>query len=217
MRSVAAPDVQTLFIDVDRNKAKSLGVPLSDVYQTIGAMLGSAFVNQFTAFGTNLKVKLQSEQVFRSDPAYLSRFYVRNGKGDMVPLPVVAASEFRSAPIALSRFNGYPSVQINGVSAPGGAPARRCWRWKPSPPRSCRRAWRSSGPASRCRRRSPAAQAGFIFLLSFIFVFLFLAALYESWTLPVAVFLIVPIGILGALIALCHRAARRTTSSSRCR
>src|SRR5512137_2098914 len=119
VRSVAAPDVQTLFIDVDRNKAKSLGVPLSDVYQTIGAMLGSAFVNQFTAFGTNLKVKLQSEQVFRSDPAYLSRFYVRNGKGDMVPLPVVATSEFRSAPIALSRFNGYPSVQINGVSAPG--------------------------------------------------------------------------------------------------
>src|SRR5512139_1426112 len=158
VRSVAAPDVQTLFIDVDRNKAKSLGVPLSDVYQTIGAMLGSAFVNQFTAFGTNLKVKLQSEQVFRSDPAYLSRFYLRNGKGDMVPLPVVATSEFRSAPIALSRFNGYPSVQINGVSAPGRSSGEALLAMETISAESCRRAWRSSGPASRCRRRSPAAR-----------------------------------------------------------
>jgi multidrug efflux pump len=202
VRSVAAPDVQTLFIDVDRNKAKALGIPLADVYQTIGTLLGSSFVNQFTAFGTNLKVKLQSEQVFRSDPAYLSHFYVRNGKGDMVPLPVVATSEFRSAPIALARYNGYPAVQINGANAPGRSsgealaamdaisaeklPAGMSYQW--------------SGQS--LQEKISGGQAGFIFLLSFVFVFLFLAALYESWTLPVAVFLIVPIGILGALIAL---------------
>ena len=202
VRSVAAPEVQTLFVDVDRNKAKALGIPLGDVYQTIGTLLGSSFVNQFTAFGTNLKVKLQSEQVFRSDPAYLSRFYVRNGKGDMVPLPVVVGADFRSAPIALSRYNGYPSVQINGVNAPGRSsgealaameaisaeklPAGMAYQW--------------SGQS--LQEKISGGQAGFIFLLSFIFVFLFLAALYESWTLPVAVFLIVPIGILGALIAL---------------
>ncbi|MGZ8273599.1 MAG: multidrug efflux RND transporter permease subunit, partial [Burkholderiaceae bacterium] len=202
VRSVAAPDVQTLFIDVDRNKAKSLGVPLSDIYQTIGAMLGSAFVNQFTAFGTNLKVKLQSEQVFRSDPAYLSRFYVRNGKGDMVPLPVVAASEFRSAPIALSRFNGYPSVQINGVSAPGRSSGEALQAMEAISAETLPQGMTFQWSGQSLQERISGGQAGFIFLLSFIFVFFFLAALYESWTLPVSVFLIVPIGILGALIAL---------------
>jgi multidrug efflux pump len=202
VRSVAAPDVQTLFIDVDRNKAKSLGVPLSDVYQTIGAMLGSAFVNQFTAFGTNLKVKLQSEQVFRSDPAYLSRFYVRNGKGDMVPLPVVASSEFRSAPIALSRFNGYPSVQINGASAPGRSSGEALQAMEAISAEKLPQGMTFQWSGQSLQEKISGGQAGFIFLLSFIFVFLFLAALYESWTLPVSVFLIVPIGILGALIAL---------------
>ena len=205
VRSVAAPDVQTLFIDVDRNKAKSLGVPLSDVYQTIGAMLGSAFVNQFTAFGTNLKVKLQSEQVFRSDPAYLSRFYVRNGKGDMVPLPVVAASEFRSAPIALTRFNGYPSVQINGASAPGRSSGEALLAMEAISAEKLPQGLAFQWSGQSLQEKISGGQAGFIFLLSFIFVFLFLAALYESWTLPVAVFLIVPIGILGALIALAIR------------
>ncbi|HET9023957.1 MAG TPA: multidrug efflux RND transporter permease subunit [Burkholderiaceae bacterium] len=202
VRSVAAPDVQTLFIDVDRNKAKALGVPLSDVYQTIGAMLGSAFVNQFTAFGTNLKVKLQSEQVFRSDPAYLSRFYVRNGKGDMVPLPVVAATEFRSAPIALTRYNGYPSVQINGASAPGRSSGETLEAMEAISAEKLPSGLTFLWSGQSLQEKISGGQAGFIFLLSFIFVFLFLAALYESWTLPVAVFLIVPIGILGALIAL---------------
>jgi hypothetical protein len=119
VRNVAAPEVQTLFLDVDRNKAKSLGVPLADVYGTLGALLGSTFVNQFTAFGTNLKVRLQSEEQFRSDPAYLQRFYVRNPKGGMVPIAALARMEWRSAPIALNRYNGYPAVQLNGTSAPG--------------------------------------------------------------------------------------------------
>jgi multidrug efflux pump len=194
--------VQTLFIDVDRNKAKSLGIPLADVYDTIGTMLGSSFVNQFTAFGTNLKVKLQSEQEYRSDPAYLARFYVRNAKGDMVPLPVVTATQFRSAPIALTRYNGYPSVQLNGVSAPGRSSGEALAAMEEISaeklPQGTSYLW--SGPS--LQEKISGGQAGFIFALSFVFVFLFLAALYESWTLPVAVFLIVPIGILGALVAL---------------
>jgi hydrophobe/amphiphile efflux-1 (HAE1) family protein len=202
VRSVAAPDVQTLFIYVDRNKAKALGVPLSDVYNTIGAMLGSSFVNQFTAFGTNLKVKVQSEQAFRSDPAYLSRFSVRNAKGDMVPLPVVAATEFRSAPIALSRYNGYPAVQINGVSAPGRSSGEALLAMEAISAEKLPAGLSYQWSGQSLQEKISGGQAGFIFALSFIFVFLFLAALYESWTLPVAVFLIVPIGIFGALIAL---------------
>ena len=205
VRSVAAPDVQTLFLDVDRNKAKALGVPLSEIYQTIGTLLGSSFVNQFTAFGTNLKVKLQSEQVFRSDPAYLSRFYVRNGKGDMVPLPVVATTEFRSAPIALTRYNGYPSVQINGVPAPGRSSGEALAAMEAISADRLPQGMGFEWSGQSLQERVAGGQAGFIFALSFVFVFLFLAALYESFSLPVAVFLIVPIGIFGALVALLLR------------
>ena len=207
VRNVAAPEVQTLFVDVDRNKAKSFGIPLADVYQTVGTLLGSSFVNQFTAFGTNLKVKLQSEQMFRSDPVYLSRFYVRNGKGDMVPLPVVASTDFRSAPIALTRYNGYPSVQINGAPAAGRSSGEALAAMEELAAEQLPQGIGFQWSGQSLQEKTAGGQAGFIFLLSFIFVFLFLAALYESFSLPVAVFLIVPIGILGALVALFLRHA----------
>jgi hydrophobe/amphiphile efflux-1 (HAE1) family protein len=201
-RSVGAPDVQTLFVDVDRNKAKALGVPLPDLYATIGTLLGSSFVNQFTAFGTNLKVKLQADEKFRSDPAYLQRFYVRNASGGMVPIAALATVEYRSAPIALTRYNGYPAVQLTGNPAPGHSSGEALTALEDISasmlPQGIGYQW--SGQS--LQEKISGGQAGFIFLLSFIFVFLFLAALYESWTLPVSVFLIVPIGILGALIAL---------------
>ena len=157
-RNVASPNVQTLFVDVDRNKAKTLGVPLSDVYATIGTLLGSSFVNQFSAFGTNLKVKLQADEKFRSDPAYLQRFYVRNAGGNIVPISTLASVEYRSAPIALTRYNGYPAVQISGNSAPAAVPAKPWPRWRKSPLQRYPRARASSGQASRYRKKSPAAR-----------------------------------------------------------
>ena len=205
VRNVAAPEVQTLFLDVDRNKAKTLGVPLSDVYATIGTLLGSSFVNQFTAFGTNLKVKMQSDQEFRSDPVYLQRFYVRNAAKDMVPLTTLVRTEFRSAPIALNRYNGYPAVQLNGTAAPGRSSGEALGAMEDISAQTLGQGLSYEWSGQSLQEKISGGQAGFIFLLSFIFVFLFLAALYESWTLPVAVFLIVPIGIFGALIALLLR------------
>jgi len=205
VRNVAAPDVQTLFLDVDRNKAKTLGVPLPDVYSTIGTLLGSSFVNQFTAFGTNLKVTMQSDQQFRSDPAYLHHFYVRNANKDMVPLTTLVRTEFRSAPIALTRYNGYPAVQFNGTSAPGHSSGEALDAMEEISAAKLQQGLSYEWSGQSLQEKISGGQAGFIFLLSFVFVFLFLSALYESWTLPVAVFLIVPIGILGALIALLLR------------
>jgi HAE1 family hydrophobic/amphiphilic exporter-1/multidrug efflux pump len=202
VRNVAAPSVQTLFLDVDRNKAKALGVPLQDLYTTVGGLLGSAFVNQFTKFGTNLKVKLQSEAAYRSDPASLARFYVRNAKGDLVPIGALARAEWRSAPIALSRYNGYPSLQLTGIPAPGRSSGEALTTMErlsaEKLPEGTTFEW--SGPS--LQEKLVGSQATLIFALSLVFVFLFLAALYESWTLPIAVFLVVPIGICGALIAL---------------
>jgi multidrug efflux pump subunit AcrB len=205
VRDVSAPEVQTLFVDVDRNKAKALGVPLADVYGTLGTLLGSSFVNQFTAFGTNLKVKLQSEQAFRSDPAYLQRFQLRNAKGDMVPMAALARTEWRSAPIALTRYNGYPAIQLNGGSAPGASSGDALAAMEELSAQHLPQGIGFEWSGQSLQEKVAGGQAGFIFALSFVFVFLFLAALYESFTLPVAVFLIVPIGILGALLALLLR------------
>jgi multidrug efflux pump subunit AcrB len=207
VRSVAAPQVQTLFLDIDRNKAKALGVPLSELYSSVGTLLGSSFVNQFTAFGTNLKVKMQAEQGFRSDPAALQRFQIRNGEGDLVPLAALMRTEWRSAPIALTRYNGYPSVQFNGAAAPGRSSGEALDAMEAISadllPDGTAFEW--SGQS--LQERTAGSQAAGIFVLSLVFVFLFLAALYESWSLPVAVFLIVPIAILGALVALLLRAS----------
>ena len=206
-RSVAAPAVQTLFLDIDRNKAKALGVPLPELYSTVGTLLGSSFVNQFTAFGTNLKVKMQAEQGFRSDPAALQRFQIRNAEGDLVPLAALMRTEWRSAPIALTRYNGYPSVQFNGAAAPGRSSGEALDAMEAISadllPEGTTFEW--SGQS--LQERTAGSQAAGIFVLSLVFVFLFLAALYESWSLPVAVFLIVPIAILGALVALLLRAS----------
>jgi multidrug efflux pump subunit AcrB len=202
VRSVAAPSVQTLFLDVDRNKAKALGVPLHDLYATVGGLLGSSFINQFTRFGTNLKVKIQADAPFRSDPASLQNFYVRNGKGEMVPLGTLANAEWKIAPIALTRYNGYPSVQLNGISAPGRSTGEALAAMEAISAEVLPEGTGFEWSGQSLQEKLSGSAATLIFALSFIFVFLFLAALYESWTLPVAVFLVVPIGILGALVAL---------------
>ncbi|MCV2348240.1 efflux RND transporter permease subunit [Paucibacter sp. Y2R2-4] len=204
-RSVAAPEVQTLFLDVDRNKAKALGVSVPDLYATVGTLMGSSFVNQFTAFGTNLKVKMQAEQSFRSDPAALERFQIRNSNGDLVPLAALMRTEWRSAPIALTRYNGYPSVQLNGGPAPGRSSGEALQAMEEISATTLPEGTSFEWSGQSLQERSAGSQSAGIFALSLVFVFLFLAALYESWTLPVAVFLIVPIAILGALIALLFR------------
>jgi multidrug efflux pump len=207
VRSVAAPNVQTLFLDIDRNKAKALGVPLTDLYATLGSLLGSSFVNQFTAFGTSLKVKLQAEQGYRADPAALQRFNVRNAEGNLVPMAALMRTEWRSAPIALTRYNGYPSVQLNGAPAPGRSSGEALLAMEAISADRLPDGTSFEWSGQSLQERTAGSQAAGIFVLSLVFVFLFLAALYESFTLPVAVFLIVPIAILGALLALLLRAS----------
>lgn len=205
VRNVAAPSVQTLFLNVDRNKAKAMGVSLTELYGTTGGLLGSAFINQFNAFGTNLKVILQADAKYRDDPASLSQYYVRNNQGHLVPLTALANAEWRMAPIALSRYNGYPSIQLNGVAAPGRSSGQALSAMeelsRSKLPVGINYEW--SGQS--LQEKLAGSQAIFIFSLSLVFVFLFLASLYESWALPVAVFLIVPIALLGALVALLVR------------
>lgn len=201
VRSVAAPEIQVLYMDVDRNKAKAMGVDLADLYSSVGALMGSSFINQFTDFGTSLKVKLSGDERLRADPEQLKSLNLRNKQGKLVPLSSVASFEWRSAPIALSRYNGYPSIQLSGTTAAGrssGEAIAAMEKLSSDLPRGVSYVWAGQS----LQEKLSSGQQGFVFLLSLIFVFLFLSALYESFTLPVAVFLLVPIGVLGALIAL---------------
>jgi HAE1 family hydrophobic/amphiphilic exporter-1/multidrug efflux pump len=122
-----------------------------------------------------------------------------------VPLGVVASADFRSAPIALQRYNGYPAVQINGTAAPGFSSGQAMAAMETLSADKLPQGMSFEWSGQSLQEKIASGQAGFIFLLSFVFVFLFLAALYESFTLPVSVFLIVPIGIFGALLALLVR------------
>jgi multidrug efflux pump subunit AcrB len=130
---------------------------------------------------------------------------VRNSSGNIVPIATLASVEYRSAPIALTRYNGYPAVQLSGNSAPGRSSGEALAAMEEISAATLPQGIGFQWSGQSLQEKISGGQAGFIFLLSFIFVFLFLAALYESWTLPISVFMIVPIGILGALVALLLR------------
>jgi len=202
------PGVPQLDAQVDRTKAKTLGVPLSDVFATLQIFLGSLYVNDFNAFGRVYRVQLQAEPSFRAVPGDVARLYVRsqaaqNGQAaQMVPLSTLVTVKPITGPDTISHFNLYRSAEIAGDTAPGASSGQAiaamdelARRFLPS---GMAYAW--SGLAF--QEIEAGAWAGYVFALSALFVFLVLAAQYESWLVPLAVILTVPLGVFGALGAL---------------
>ena len=188
-----------LFADVDREKCLKAGVGLGDVFSTLQAYLGSLYVNDFNRFGRTWQVIIQADQNFRNDVEDVRKLQVRNVKGQMVPLGSLATIRMMGGPLVLTRYNMYPAASIQGNAAAGvssgqamdlmEAVARREF------PRSMSFEWTEIAFIERM-----AANTGMIvFALSVIFVFLVLAALYESWSLPLAVILVVPMCVLSSL------------------
>ncbi|MCG6923329.1 MAG: multidrug efflux RND transporter permease subunit [Acidobacteria bacterium] len=190
--------VPQVYVDVDRDKAKSLGIPLQTVFSTLQSNLGSAYVNDFNLFGRTWRVMVQADQQFRSRVSDINRLEVRSAAGDMVPLGTLVEIRDTVGPQNVNRFNLFRSSTVTGQGRPGvstgGAndeierlarqvlPAQMGFEW--------------SGVTQ--QQKAAGNLAPFIFGLAFIFGFLFLAAQYESWALPVAVMLTVPIAMLGA-------------------
>ncbi|HWB17831.1 MAG TPA: efflux RND transporter permease subunit, partial [Vicinamibacterales bacterium] len=200
--SAAVPQV---FLDVDRDKALKQGVQLPDIYQTLQAYLGGLFVNQFNRFGRQWRVFLQAEGADRDDPSRIGRFYVRNGAGAMVPLSSLATTKPTAGPQYTNRFNVYRAVQITGAAAPGYSSGQALDALESVAqnvlPREIGYDW--SDLSYQEKRASGSAAP--IFGLSLLFVFLVLAALYESWSLPFSVLLSVPIAVVGAFGGLALR------------
>jgi multidrug efflux pump len=193
-----------LLIEVDRLKARALGVDIANLNDTLQSVLGVAYINDFVREGRILRVQMQAEARTRSTPAQILQIPVRNTQGDMVPLSEFAQAKWVVASPKLDRYNGLPSMKIAGSPAPGrssGDALKAMEEVATQLPPGFGFEW--SGTSS--EERLSGNQAPFLFGLSVIAVFLCLAALYESWTIPVAVILVVPIGILGALAAVYMR------------
>ncbi len=205
VNSVFRADVPQIYVNVDRDKVIKQGVEVGEVYQTLQAFLGGAYVNQFNRFGRQWKVYLQAESEERADIANLGQFYVRNVTGNMVPLSAVLQPEAYAGPAYTTRFNLLRSVQIVGSSAPGYSSGDAMQALEEVAaevlPREMGYSWADLSYQEQKASGSTAA----IFILSLIFVFLVLAGLYESWSLPFSVLLSVPIAVFGALAGLLLR------------
>jgi len=198
------PSVPEKFIDVDKDKVLKQGVNLTDVYNTIQAYMGGLFVNYYNDFGRTWQVYVEAEAPYRSTTDDLGQFYVRNGQGQTVPLTALAKFETRYGPEFTMRYNEYRSAQINVSAAPGyssdQATAALEDVFKQTMPSEM--GFDYIGMSYQEQKAREGVPSSVIFGFSLLFVFLILAALYESWTVPFSVLLSTPVAVFGALAAL---------------
>ncbi|WP_432697196.1 efflux RND transporter permease subunit [Marinobacterium sp. YM272] len=193
-------DVPTFHIDIDYQKVQALGLSISDVNSTLSTAWASNYVNDFVDRGRIKKVYVQADAPYRMLPDDLNDWYVRNDQGEMVPFSAFASSSWDYAPSRLERYNGVPSMNIQGQAAPGystGDAMQAMEEMLPNLPQGLGIEWTGMS----YQERQAGNQAPALYALSILIVFLCLAALYESWSVPFAVMLVVPLGVLGALVA----------------
>ena len=198
------PSVPQEFVDVDRDKVLKQGVALTDVYRTIQTFMGGYFVNYFNRFGRQWQVYIEAEGEDRARSENVGQFYVRNNKGENVPLSTLTTITPRLGPEFTLRFNEYRSAQINGSAAPGysadQATAALEEVFKQTMPREM--GFDYSGISFQEQKAREGVPPAVVFGLSLLFVFLILAALYESWSLPFSVLLSTPVAVFGAFFVL---------------
>jgi HAE1 family hydrophobic/amphiphilic exporter-1 len=194
------PSVPQKFVDVDREKVLKQGVAVSDVYRTIQAFMGGLFINYFNDFGRTWQVYVEAEAPYRSNLENVGQFYVRNSSGEMAPLAALTKFESRDGPEFTMRYNEYRSAQINGSAAPGyssdQATAALEDVFKQAMPGEM--GYDYMGMSFQEQKAREGVSPSVIFGFSLLFVFLILAALYESWSLPFSVLLSTPVAVFGA-------------------
>jgi len=194
------PSVPQQFVEVDRDKALKQGVPISDVYTSLQAFMGGIFVNYFNRFGRQWQVYVQAEDNYRGTVQDTEQFYVRNNTGTMVPLSALTKFEPRFGPEYIMHYNEYPSAQINGNAAPGyssdQAMAALEQVFAQTMPQDM--GYDYLGMSFQQKLAAQGVSSTTIFGVSLLFVFLILAALYESWALPFSVLLSTPVAVFGA-------------------
>jgi hydrophobe/amphiphile efflux-1 (HAE1) family protein len=199
--SPVEPETPELFLDVDRSEAKALGVPLADIYGTMRTLTGSLVVNDFNLYGRVYRVRMQAEDEFRKRPDALQYYYVRSSSGAMVPMSVLSELNYSTGPAAIDHYNMFTAGRISGDPDTGYSTGQAI--------NAMREVLESTLPPGigyewtglTDQEIKAGGQAVIAMVLAVVFVYLFLCALYESWTVPLAVLLIAPTAIFGALLA----------------
>ncbi|MBL6453970.1 multidrug efflux RND transporter permease subunit [Belnapia sp. T6] len=197
--SAATP---SLFLDVDRDKAQALGIPISNIFSALQAALGGFYVNDFNLFGRTWQVNIQAEAQDRDDIDDIWRIRVRNTRGDMVPLRAFADVRIVVGPQTISRYNNYRAVLVNGAPKPGISSGDALNAMEELSRRVLPAGYGYEWTGTAYQERLAAGQTIYVVALAILFAYLFLVALYESWTIPVPVLLSVAVGGLGSFLAI---------------
>ncbi|QJW99457.1 efflux RND transporter permease subunit [Frigoriglobus tundricola] len=205
IRTTFRAGVPQVYLNIDRVKAEKMGVFISDVFAALQANLGSVYVNDFNLYGRTWQVRVQADARFRADPSLLRRLEVKNRTGGKVPLGTLLSVESQVGPLAITRYNLYPTATISGVTKPGfssgeGLAAMEAAAEQVLPP-SMGYEWTSIA----FQEKRVSGEEVLVFALAVLLVYWVLAAQYESWLLPLAVILVVPLGLLGVVAGVVFR------------
>ncbi|MEE8378927.1 MAG: multidrug efflux RND transporter permease subunit [Gammaproteobacteria bacterium] len=207
MNTTYRVEVPQLFAEVDRTKAKTLGVSLSEVFGTLQAYLGSAYVNDFNKFGRTWQVTVQADHQFRLKPEDIRKLDVRNNQGNMVPIGTLVAVDEIVGPQTILRYNLYPTASITGQAAPGFSSGQALDLMEQLARNKLPPSMGFEWTGMSYQEKQVGSEAIFIFALAILLVFLVLSAQYESWTMPTAVIMVVPLAILGTVVAVMMKGA----------
>jgi hydrophobe/amphiphile efflux-1 (HAE1) family protein len=203
LRSISSAlqaEIPQLYFDVNRDQAKFLGIPVADIFSTMKAYLGSVYVNDFNMFNRIYKVYIQAEAPYRAGKDDLGLYFVRSRNGSMIPLTALGSTHYITGPGTIKRFNMFSTAAINAVAAPGYSSGEAMEAMqqivREHLPENIGLEW--SGLSY--QEKKAGGQTGYVLMLVFLFVFLFLAAQYESWIVPIAVILSLPVAALGAFL-----------------
>ncbi|MEZ9550660.1 efflux RND transporter permease subunit [Vibrio breoganii] len=195
-------NVPHYYVDIDREKAKQLGVSLTDIFQTLQGNLGSMYVNDFTMLGKNFRVTMQADSEYRGSMDDLGRFFVRSNQGAMVPLSTLITHEQVFEPDVAWRYNMYRSAIIQGQPGPGYSSGDAIAAMERVAEEMLPQGYQYEWTGMAYQEKLAGNQAIYAFALALIFIYLFMVAQYESWTIPIAIILVVPIATLGSFLAL---------------
>ncbi|WP_283132527.1 efflux RND transporter permease subunit [Enterovibrio norvegicus] len=195
-------NVPHFYVDIDREKAKQLGIPLSEIFTTLQGNLASMYVNDFSMYGKNYRVTIQADSDYRNDLDSLGRFHVRSNSGDMIPLSTLIDVEQVFEPDVAWRYNMYRSAVIQGSPAPGYSSGDAIAAMERVAAEMLPQGYQYEWTGMAYQEVQAGNLAIYAFILALIFIYLFMVAQYESWSIPLAIILVVPVATLGSFLAL---------------